>query len=166
MIGMKHPKIKRHIQNEKETGTIIKYNFRTLRSQQSIISSFHNFVYARSISPIYPADMCMYCVLTSNALIVLACLSLHSSFKVPPVRAKPYLVKAPPGLFETDEIDIGGSLTAYSNLVNGLKGKPFISKETLFDNSGNVADMKPKMPPHFPKWYPLKDMEIPSWNIE
>ena len=93
--------------------------------------------------------------------------SLHCSFTEQlQARAKPYIVKAPPGLFDTDEVDIGGSLPAYSCLVKGLEGRPAISKETLFDNSGNVADMKPKVPPHLPKWYPLKDMEIPSWKTE
>ena len=81
-----------------------------------------------------------------------------------PARAKPYLVKAPPGLFETHEVDIGGSLPAYTSLVKGLEGRPDIRKETLFDNSGNVADMKPKQPPHLPNWYPLRDMEIPNWR--
>ena len=80
--------------------------------------------------------------------------------------AKPYLVKAPPGLFDTEEVDLGGSLSAYAHLVKGLEGRPSMSKENLFDNYGNVADMKPKQPPHQPKWYPLKDMEIPNWKAE
>lgn len=75
-------------------------------------------------------------------------------------------MKAPPGLFDTEEVNIGGSLPAYSCLVKGLEGRPSVHKGNLFDNYGNVADMKPKAPPHLPKWFPLKDMEIPTWKIK
>lgn len=79
---------------------------------------------------------------------------------------KHHVVKAPPGLFDTEEVDIGGSLPAYTSLMKGLEGRKNMKGENLFDNYGNVADMKPKAPPQLPNWYPLKDMELPNWVKE